>query len=50
MGVDIDDAPIPTNASLQQLSAWVGTNGYGGMMAWTVNSITPDQLDAIVGR
>lgn len=50
MGVDIDDAPIPANGSLQELSAWVNTNGYGGMMAWTVNSITAQQLGAITGR
>jgi len=49
MGVDIDDQPIPTNASLKTLSTWVRTNGYGGMMAWTVNSITAEQLDAITG-
>ena len=50
LGVDIDDAPIPTDASLAALSAWVASNGYGGMMAWTVNAITPAQLHAITGR
>jgi len=50
MGVDIDDAPIPSVASLQRLSEWVSANGYGGMMAWTVNGITARQLDAITGR
>lgn len=50
LGVDIDDKPIPTNASLRTLSTWVRTNGYGGMMAWTINSITPKQLSAITGR
>ncbi|HEV3153150.1 MAG TPA: glycoside hydrolase family 18 protein [Candidatus Baltobacteraceae bacterium] len=49
LGVDIDDAPIPTNASLQALSSWVRTNAYGGMMAWTVNSITAGQMNAITG-
>ena len=49
-GVDIDDAPIPSNASLAALSAWVRANGYGGMMAWTVNAITAAQLHAITGR
>ncbi len=47
MGVDIDDKPIPTDASLQTLAAWVRANGYGGMMAWTINSITPAQLQAL---
>jgi len=47
LGVDIDDAPIPTNASLQQLSTWVTANGYGGFMAWTVNNITAQQLGAL---
>jgi Glycosyl hydrolases family 18 len=50
LGVDIDDKPIPTNASLSTLSSWVNANGYGGMMAWTVNSITSGQLDAITGQ
>lgn len=47
MGVDIDDKPVPTDASLGTLAAWVRANGYGGMMAWTVNSITPTQLRAL---
>jgi hypothetical protein len=47
MGVDIDDKPVPTVASLQTLAAWVRANGYGGMMAWTVNAITPAQLKAL---
>jgi hypothetical protein len=47
MGIDIDDAPIPTEGSLHQLSAWVYANGYGGFMAWTVNNITADQLAAL---
>jgi hypothetical protein len=50
LGVDISDKPIPTDASLSTLSSWVNTNGYGGMMAWTVNSITSGQLDAITGQ
>jgi len=49
-GVDIDDKPIPTNASLGSLAAWVRANGYGGVMAWTVNSIAKAQLNAITGR
>jgi len=50
LGVDISDKPIPTDASLSTLSSWVNTNGYGGIMAWTVNSITSGQLDAITGQ
>jgi GH18 family chitinase len=50
LGVDISDKPIPTDASLATLSSWVTKNGYGGMMAWTVNSITAGQLDAITGQ
>jgi GH18 family chitinase len=50
MGVDIDDAPIPTNSSLKTLSSWARSNGYGGMMAWTINSITSQQLAAITGQ
>ena len=50
MGVDIDDKPIPTDKSLKKLAAWVNANGYGGMMAWTVNSITTGQLDSITGQ
>jgi len=49
LGVDIDDKPTPTNASLQALHSWVVSNGYGGMMAWTVNGITPEQLAAMTG-
>ena len=47
MGVDIDDRPIPSDASLATLSAWARSNGFGGMMAWTVNAITPQQLAAL---
>ncbi len=50
LGVDISDKPIPTDASLSTLSSWVTANGYGGMMAWTVNSISSGQLDAITGQ
>ena len=50
MGVDIDDNPHVSVAQLGQLSQWVRTNGYGGMMAWTVNSITAAQLNAITGQ
>jgi GH18 family chitinase len=50
MGVDIDDKPIASNAELQALSAWVRSNGYGGMMAWTINDITAAQLHAITGK
>jgi GH18 family chitinase len=49
MGVDIVDKPFPSAHSLRALSAWVRANGYGGMMAWTVNTITPAQLNAIAG-
>lgn len=50
MGVDIDDTPHPSVAQLHQLSTWARANGYGGMMAWTVNSITAPQLKAITGE
>ena len=49
MGVDIDDKPHVSVAQLSALSAWVRANGFGGMMAWTVNSITAAQLAAITG-
>jgi len=49
LGVDIDDKPIPSDASLRALYSWVASNGYGGMMAWTVNNITPGQLAAMTG-
>jgi hypothetical protein len=47
MGVDIVDKPTPTTADLQELSSWVRTNSYGGMMAWTVNTITAAELQAL---
>jgi len=47
LGVDIDDSPHASVAQLRALSTWVRTNGYGGMMVWTVNSITPMQMKAI---
>lgn len=50
LGVDIDDRPHASVAQLGALSQWVRTNGYGGMMAWTVNSISSAQLQAITGR
>lgn len=50
LGVDIDDNPHASVAQLGALSQWVRTNGYGGMMAWTVNSISSAQLQAITGR
>lgn len=50
MGVDIDDKPHASVAQLGQLSTWVRGNGYGGMMAWTVNGITASQLHAITGQ
>lgn len=50
LGVDIDDSPHASVVQLGQLSQWVRTNGYGGMMAWTVNSISSGQLHAITGR
>jgi len=50
MGVDIDDNPHPNDAQLRQLSNYVRANGYGGMMAWTVNSITAAQMSAITGN
>jgi|SRR5579863_5608027 len=49
LGVDISDKPVMPNTSLASLSSWVGTNGYGGIMAWTVNGITPAQVQAITG-
>ena len=50
MGVDIDDSPHASDAQLGQLSAYVRANGYGGMMVWTVNSITAAQMTAITGN
>lgn len=49
LGVDIADTPHASAAQLGVLSAWVRTNGYGGMMVWTVNSVTIRQLRAITG-
>ena len=49
-GIDIDDNPHPSVAQLGALSTWVRANGYGGMMAWTVNSITAAQMKAITGN
>ncbi len=39
--------PLAPDATLESLAGWVKTNGYGGMMIWTVNSITPSQLQSI---
>jgi hypothetical protein len=50
LGVDIDDSPHASVAQLGALSAWVRANGYGGMMVWTVNSVTPRQVRAITGQ
>ncbi len=50
LGVDIDDNPHASVAQLGSLSKWVRSNGYGGVMAWTVNSISSAQLQAITGR
>jgi hypothetical protein len=50
LGVDIDDKPHASVTQLGELSQWVRANGYGGMMAWTVNSISSAQLKAITGR
>jgi hypothetical protein len=47
MGIDIDDNPHASVAQLHALSTWVRAKGYGGMMAWTVNSITQAQMRAI---
>jgi|GEM_PF-2581924 len=48
LGSDIDgDVPVPPNANLESLAAWVKNNGYGGMMVWTVNDATVAQNQAI---
>ncbi|MHB8461791.1 MAG: glycoside hydrolase family 18 protein, partial [Vulcanimicrobiaceae bacterium] len=36
--------PLAPDATLESLAGWVKTNGYGGMMLWTVNSIRSTQL------
>jgi hypothetical protein len=42
-------APMPSPQTLQQLAAWVKTNGYGGMMLWICNPevATSAQIQAI---
>ena len=48
LGSDIDgDVPLAPDATFVSLAAWVKNGGYGGMMVWTVNSISPTQLQAI---
>ncbi|HVA28840.1 MAG TPA: glycoside hydrolase family 18 protein [Candidatus Baltobacteraceae bacterium] len=48
LGSDIaGDVPLAPDATLESLSGWVKTNGYGGMMLWTLNAATPSQMQAI---
>jgi hypothetical protein len=49
LGVDIDDNPHASIAQLGALSQWVRANGYGGVMVWTVNSMTRQQMKALSG-
>ncbi|HEY1975787.1 MAG TPA: glycoside hydrolase family 18 protein [Candidatus Baltobacteraceae bacterium] len=49
LGVDIDDNPHASIAQLGALSQWVRANGYGGVMVWTVNSMTRQQMKALRG-
>jgi chitinase len=46
MGTDLDNAP-PTTANLLAMSSWLRTNGYGGLMVFTINNAKPKQLRAI---